>query len=84
MHADFTSAFEKREAQWSAFHQWESSSDGGELSLAERISWYRSAVRFALRHARPMDNGPHLQEKAKVLRRVQQRLSGLSSVIENG
>ena len=77
------SAFAEREAQWKAFHHWESSIEGSDLTLEERVAWYGSALRFALKHTGQTDSADNLQDKARTLHRVRQRLSGLSTAPRN-
>ena len=38
--------FVRREAQWNAFHSWQSQYPAPTLSLEERIDWYVAAFRF--------------------------------------
>ena len=76
-------AFTKRQAQWEAFHRWESSKAIKPLSLDERITWYASAYNFSVAHS-PQADTDHIHERVNHIRRMQERLAYLNRSQSNG
>jgi hypothetical protein len=68
------SLYASRQAQWDAFHRWESGR-AAVLSVEERVQWYASALSFcAGRFAR---SDADLLDKVSQLKAVQKKLAHL-------
>jgi hypothetical protein len=67
--------FAKRQAQWDAFHDWETRQDAAPLPMEQRVAWYSSAFDFTYRALaqHPKD----IQKKVELIRRVRHMLSYL-------
>ena len=70
-------AFAKRQAQWDAFHQWESSKKDGPLSLEERLAWYCAAFSLSRTWSSAADRSRHLDGRVKAIREMHNRLAHL-------
>jgi hypothetical protein len=66
--------FVKRQAQWDAFHRWESCRDYQSLSLEERLDWYISAFNL-VRGARNPVSLEDIEIKVRFIRNVRDRLA---------
>jgi hypothetical protein len=69
-------ALRKRQAQWDAFRQWETSRDLPALSLEERIGWYVAADRFS-RACSSTAAPEEIQMRVKQIQAVRDRLAYL-------
>jgi hypothetical protein len=68
--------FAKRQAQWDAFHRWESRRNHPSFSLEERIAWYVSAFNFT-RDVLKRASLKNTEAKIQYLRDVRERLAHL-------
>jgi hypothetical protein len=69
-------AYTDRQAQWDAFHRWESSREKPALSLEDRIAWYRAASRF-IRSYSPSLTFEEIESKVRGIQASRERLSHL-------
>jgi hypothetical protein len=76
-------SFVKRQAQWDAFHQWESSNPHSSLTIEKRIAWYRAAARFGRSRVKEADS-ERIERRIKVIGEIRKRLARLDESLRNG
>jgi hypothetical protein len=76
-------AFQKRQAQWDAFHRWESSKQPAAISIEERVRWYAAASDFSRSHS-PAAHPGEIEKRAKDIQEIRSRLGHLKRAIRHG
>ena len=80
---DRRDTFAARQAQWDAFHAWESSRAPVDLTIEQRVAWYIEAFRWARDHgAAPARDD--LQTRSGELMERRRRLAHLDRYGRNG
>ena len=72
------SAFAERQAQWDAFHEWESSRIGVPLPLEDRLAWYFQAFTLS-RICSPGVDREYLQTRVKEIQEARSCLAHLNA-----
>jgi hypothetical protein len=72
-------AFADRQAQWDAFHAWESTGKAAPLPLEDRLAWYFEAFTLSRMFSSSADR-EHLQTKVREIQEARCCLAHLKSV----
>jgi len=63
-----------RQAQWDAFHRWETQRPQCELSIEERVAWYTSTFQLTRQFSASLTE-TDLQNKVQAIRILRERLA---------